>query len=129
MRSFRVALLQANFRSSFPEKIPAIKRVAQPRKAMRPEDYQFNHRLLIKLARAAAEQDAQLLVSPESYIDGWSYEHDSFKKVAIAIPGPQIDEHCQVARELGVWFCVAALEKARGSIYNSAVLISSDGSI
>ncbi|MBI4024858.1 MAG: carbon-nitrogen hydrolase family protein [Verrucomicrobia bacterium] len=129
MKKLRIALLQANFRSSFPEKIPAIARVARPRKAMRPEDYEFNHRLLISLARKAAAKGAHLAVGSESYLDGWSYERGSLSKIALAIPGPRTDELCRVAREERLWLCVAFMEKTRKTLHNTAVLISSSGEI
>lgn len=129
MKPLRIAILQANFRSSFPEKIPAIARVARPRKEMHSEDYEFNHRLLISLARQAARKGAKLAVGSESYLDGWSFEHGSLSKIALTIPVRHTDDFCRAAKELRLWMCIAFMEKTKRATYNSALLISASGRI
>jgi predicted amidohydrolase len=129
MKKLRLALLQANFRSSFPEKVPAIARVARPRKRMRAEDYEFNHRLLLSLARKAVAKGAQLVVGPESYLDGWSFERGSLPRIALSLEDPRITECRNLARKLRLWMCIAFMEKTKRAIYNSAILISSTGKI
>ena len=129
MKRLYIGLLQSNFRSSFPERIPAIARVARPRKEMRCEDYEFNHRLLLSLVGKAAAKGAQLVVGSESYLDGWSFEHGSLSKIALTIPSRHTDDFCRAARELRLWMCIAFMEKTKRAIYNSALLISSRGEI
>ena len=47
MRRFKVGLLQGVFRSAFKETIPEVARVARPQAEMGPEDFRYNHGLLI----------------------------------------------------------------------------------
>jgi len=129
MKPLRIAFLQANFRSSFPEKIPAIARVARPGKQMRLEDYEFNHRLLLSLARQAKAKGADIVVGSESYLDGWSFARGSLPRIALAVGDRPVDDLRRAARELRLWMCIAFMEKTKRTIYNSALLISSSGKI
>lgn len=129
MRRFKVGLLQGVFRSAFKETIPEIARVARPQAQMGPEDFRYNHGLLIALAREAAGKGADLVLGPESYLDGWSARPDVLQAVATTIPGPEVDELCATAGELGVWMCAGLFERKGRDIYNSVVLLSSGGRI
>ena len=129
MKQVRIALLQGNFRSSFAETIPEIAQIAQFKEQMGPEDFRYNQDLLISLTRQAAASGAELVVSPESYLDGWSFRREVCCKVATTIPGPETEELSALASELKVWMCVGLFEKAQGRLFNSAVLLASDGKI
>ena len=112
MRKLTIALLQGNFRSAFDETIPEIAQIADRRADMGPEDFRSNQRLLISLARRAAEEGAELVVGPESYLDGWSNSWEILNAAATTIPGPETDELCAIARELKIWMCVCLFEKS-----------------
>jgi predicted amidohydrolase len=127
VRRLKIGLLQGNFRSAFPETIPEIARVAQPREQMSVDDFRYNQQLLILLAHEAALAGADLVVGPESYLDGWSANFEILCAAATEIPGAITEELCAVAAELRIWMCVGLFEKAEGKIFNSAVLISSEG--
>ena len=129
MKPLKVGLLQATFRSAFRETIPDIARESRPQEQMGEEDFRHNHELLIAMAREAAGKGADLVLGPESYLDGWSARADILQRVARPIPGPEIEQLCDVAAELKIWMCVGLFERADGAIYNSAVLISSEGRI
>ena len=125
----RIGLLQGNFRSSFPETVPEIAKIANFQEEMGPEDFRYNQQLLITLAREAAAGGAQLLLGPETYLDGWSFRADVYQQSATTIPGPEIDELAELAAELKVWICVGLFEKAQGKLFNSAALLSAQGKL
>jgi deaminated glutathione amidase len=129
MKRLKIGLLQGNFRSAFSETIPEIACVAEPRGQMSAEDFRYNQQLLIVLAREAALAGADLVVGPESYVDGWSANFEILCTAATEIPGPITDEVCAAAAELRIWMCVGLFEKDQGKVFNSAVLISSEGEI
>ena len=129
MKPLRIALLQANFRSSFPEQLAPIARVACPRTKMAPEDYDFNHQRLISLVRKAAGAGAEIAVSPESYVDGWSVAPGTMRTASFSIDSRRAQELCQVAKESRLWLCAGFLEESDEAIYNSALLSSSSGEI
>ena len=129
MKKVTIGLIQGNFRSSFAETVPEIAQVARFQEQMGPEDFAFNHKLFVSLAREAASARADLVVSPESYPDGWSVRPEVCDKVATTIPGPEVDELSAMAAELKLWMCVGLFEKSNGKLFNSAALISSDGKL
>ncbi len=129
MQPVKIALLQCNFRSAFDETIPSIARVAGPRSAMTPDDLRFNHELLISQAREAAAMGAKLLVTPESYLDGWSFDASIMERTAMTIPGPRIDELVRLSAELVVWMLVAVMVKTDRGLYNACVVIDDRGQI
>ena len=129
MKPITLGLLQCNFRSAFDEKIPQIARVAGQKCPMYPRDVRFNHELLIAQMRDAACHGAKLLLTPESYLDGWSFDKDILDRVATTVPGPQTEELGSLARHLGVWLCVAMFVREDGQVFNAAVIIDDSGGV
>ena len=86
MKPVTLRLLQCNFRSAFDEKIPQVVHVAGRKYPMRPEDVRFNHELLITQLRDAADHGAKLLLTPESYLDGWSYNSTAGRSLDASPP-------------------------------------------
>jgi N-carbamoylputrescine amidase len=129
MQTFTVGLIQANFRSGFEEKNAAIARVADFSPRMGPAEFAHNHALFASMVRDAASRGAQLVLGPESYLDGWSFKPEVLDAIAAPIPGPQTDALAQLARDAGVWICIGVFERAGRDIYNSAVLVSADGDL
>jgi nitrilase len=96
------------------------------------------------LTDAAAGQGAQLVVFPEAFIPGtpiwidtqpiWDGDADWFRLLAenaVVVPGPATDRLGAIAREHGVWLVVGVQEKEPngGTIYNTVLYFSSDGSL
>lgn len=127
MKEMTVGLVQANFRSAFDEPLVELAAFSQPREDMGPADFAYNRELFASLAQDAANSGAELVLGPESYLDGWSAKADILAKILTTIPGPETDRLSELAQKLGVWLCVGLFEKADRKMYNSAVLISSDG--
>lgn len=128
-KKVKIGLLQANFRSAYICSIPGVVEVNRLKEDMQADDFRFNHELLITLTRQAAQKGAQLIISPESYLDGWSANSGIIERAAATIPGPEVDELCSLAHELKVWMCVGLFEKTQDGIFNSSILISSEGKI
>ena len=129
MKRLKIALIQANFRSAFQETIPEIAAKARNQAELGPEDVRSNQDLFIKMVREAASSGANLVLSSESYLDGWSARSDILQRIAARIPGPETEELGALAKELGVWICAALFERDSPDIYNSAILLSAGGLI
>lgn len=127
--NMKIGMLQGNFRSAFDESDPQIRQNANIVSNFGPGDIRFNQDLLLKLARQAAKDGAELVISPESYLDGWSCRKDIMELTATTIPGPETEELCALAVELKIWMCVGLFEKSDNRILNSSLLISSEGRI
>ena len=80
-------------------------------------------------AQCAACHGAKLLLTPESYLDGWSFDKDILDRVATTVPGPQTEELGSLARHLGVWLCVAMFVREDGQVFNAAVIIDDSGGV
>ena len=111
MEKFRMALLQGNFRSNFTETVPQIAETAKFKEQMGPEDFRHNQDLLISMIRRAAGLGAELVVGPESYLDGWSFRKEVCLAASTTIPGPETEELSALASELKIWMCVGLFEK------------------
>ena len=84
---------------------------------------------------AAAEQGAEVAVTPECVLHGYAEQRGSeaqarLRAVAEAVDGPSVMQVRRQANACGVHVLLGFAEKtATGSIHNSAVLIGSDGAI
>lgn len=77
---------------------------------------------------AAAGQDAQIVLLPETLDLGWT--HPSAKDQAEAIPGGEPFERLRAAaREHGFYVCAGLTERDRSQVFNSAVLIDDKGQL
>jgi predicted amidohydrolase len=81
-----------------------------------------------ELITKAAGQGAQVLLLPEAMPLGWT--HSSARKEAELIPG---GETCaalsELARAHGIYICSGVIERCRERIFNSAILIGSEGNV
>ena len=97
-----------------------------------------------ELTADAAARGAQLVVFPEAFIPGtpiwidtqpiWDGDADWFRLLAenaIVVPSPATDRLGAIAREHGVWLVIGVQEREAhgGTIYNSMLYISPDGSL
>ena len=129
MKSFRIALIQANYRSSFKETMPEISRLSVYKKELAKDDFDYNLNLFIKLAGKAASRGADMVLSSESIIDGWSAEYKTIKRAAVSIPGQEVDLLSETARKAEIWMCVGLFVKEESNVYNSAVIFNPEGRI
>jgi predicted amidohydrolase len=79
------------------------------------------------LAERACDEGAQLIALPEICLQwnvpGHAYEH------AVEVPGPEVEVFQKLARTHSSVIAVGLNERADGAVYNSAVVIDSDGEI
>ncbi|HJP31705.1 MAG: carbon-nitrogen hydrolase family protein [Candidatus Latescibacteria bacterium] len=77
--------------------------------------------------RACRDENARLVALPEIAlqwnIPGHPYDH------AVDVPGPETDRFAQIARAHSAVIVVGLHERTAGAVYNSAVVIGSDGQI
>jgi len=78
------------------------------------------------IERAAAE-GCRVVVLPECLDFGWT--DPSARQGALAIPGGHSDLLAQAAREYRIWVVAGLVERDGDRLYNTAVMISSDGKI
>lgn len=96
------------------------------------------------LVAEAARRGAQLIAFPESFIPAfpvWAavqapiHNHDFFKRLAaesIEVPGPEIQQLCDAARENAVHVSIGFSERSSvsvGCLWNSNLLIGAEGEI
>jgi aliphatic nitrilase len=96
------------------------------------------------LIAEAAKNGAKLIAFPESYVPGfplWAAvqspinNHDFFKRFAaesIQVPGPEMQQLCDAAREHEIWVSMGISERTPvsvGCLWNSNVTIGADGTI
>ncbi len=90
----------------------------------------------------AGKSGLELLIFPETILPGypyWAMTHDSISYMnrfnrrlhaeAIVVPGPESTELCVAAKKYHCNIVVGINEKQGGTLYNSQLIISSDGEI
>src|SRR5262245_17682300 len=97
-------------------------------------DKQSNLRKLDKFAREAAAAGAQVIVTPEGFLDGYvGNDRDLDKKkyfeVAESIDGPALQRVSGLARELKVHLAIGFPELRGDQVYNSVVIFGPDGTL
>ena len=80
-----------------------------------------------ELVKQAVKEGAQICVLPECMDLGWG-NPDAYE-MAFEIPGRTSDAYCRIARENGVYLVAGLTEKADDRVFNTALLISSEGEI
>jgi predicted amidohydrolase len=80
-----------------------------------------------KFIKIAVDHRAELIILPETLDLAWT--HPSVYEEAEAIPGSRSNFFCNLAKEHRVWLCLGLTEKLHGKIYNTALLINSEGEI
>lgn len=108
-------------------------------------DKQHNLAQAEKWIREAAHKGAEIVVTPESSVQGYvrvkfppgsvmnapNFVTERAKILAMAetVPGPATGRFAKLARELGIWIIFGMDENRQGRLFNAAVLISPNGSI
>ena len=88
-----------------------------------------NRDAAVRLAAAAMDDGARLVVLPECSITGYCFESkDEAMEVAEPVPGPTTDALVGLCRESGAVAVIGLLERASdGILYNSAAVCGPDG--
>jgi len=89
---------------------------------------QRNIRKAEQLIRQAAEQGAQVIMTPEVVLTGF-VGSEREKELAEPIPGPTTERFGRLARELGVYLLVGMSELRGGQIYNAMPVLSPQGEL
>lgn len=75
----------------------------------------------------AAHAGCDVVVLPECLDAGWT--HPASRDIARRVPGPSADRLRDAARTHGIVVAAGLTEDALGAIYNTAILINTDGDI
>lgn len=102
-----------------------------------PWDKEANFRLLDRYARLAAAQGAQVIATPEGFLEGYvgnqhrspGLDRGKYFSVGEQIDGPMLTRVAALARELKVYLLIGFAERRQDRMYNSAVIFAPDGSI
>ena len=86
-----------------------------------------NREVVIRFARQAAAQGAELVCFPELCLTGHWCAGEVWSAAEAVPDGPSCTALCQVARELGIFLSVGLAEKAAGIVYNTQVIIGPAG--
>src|SRR5688572_22699875 len=97
-------------------------------------DKESNLRKLDKFAREAAAKGAQVVVTPEGFLDGYvgnDRDLDRMRHFAVAEPvdGPAMRKVRTLARELKIYLAVGFPELRGEQVYNSVVIFGPDGAL
>jgi predicted amidohydrolase len=98
-------------------------------------DKEVNYRRIEPLIREAARHGAQLVVTTECFLDGYSAEdrtisESDYRALGEAIPGgPYYERLAGLARELKIYLVAGILETKGKDRFNTAVLIGLDGTL
>ena len=106
---------------------------------MMPEPWnkEANYSKLERCARQAAAQGAQVVVTPEGFLEGYVGNRGrtkdlTWERYAAAgerLDGPLLTRVRNLARELRVYLLIGFAELRDGRMYNSAVIFSPEGAI
>jgi hypothetical protein len=109
MKTLKLALIHANIRHKEPDS---------------------NRTVLIDLIRQAAQQGANIVVTPEMAISGYSFSSRTDILPYTEIEnGPTLSRLAEVVKETGIYVCIGLAEKdaCTGIFYNSAFVMGPDG--
>ena len=97
-------------------------------------DKEANFQKLDKYARLAVAQGAQLVVTPEGFLDGYvgndaDLDRKKYFDIGEPIDGPMMRRAGQLSRELKIYLLVGFSELRGEQMYNTAALFSPDGAL
>ena len=98
-----------------------------------------------QLIEDAGRKNARIIVLPETFIPafpnwaieakpplGWNKKCIEYVNESVEIPGPEVDQLCEVAKSIESMICIGVSErdkKFKNSIYNSLIFIGPNGRI
>lgn len=102
-----------------------------------PWDKEANLRLLEKYAREAAARGAQVIATPEGFVEGYvgnqhrspGLDREKYLSAGERIDGPLMTRVAALARELKVYLLIGFAERRGEQMYNSAVVFSPQGEV
>lgn len=112
-----------------------VLRVAGLAVQKREFDCEANIRELEELVKRAADNGAQILVTPEGFLEGYIVQTEGltveqYAGVAQEIPGGYYYERiAEIARKDSVYLAAGMAEKENGLFYNTCALIGPDGKL
>jgi len=100
-------------------------------------DKQANFATLGKYSRQAAAQGAQLVITPEGFLEGYlwnddgdrNFPRDRYFAVGEAIDGPIMRQISSLAQELKIYLAVGFAELRGGAMFNSVAVFAPGGSL
>jgi predicted amidohydrolase len=103
----------------------------------KPWDKQGNVDKLEYFSRRAAGQGAQVVVTPEGFLEGYVWHDDNprdfsreqYVDAGEAVDGPLIGRVRALARDLAIHLVVGFAERRDDRMYNSVVILSPEGSV
>ncbi len=94
------------------------------------DQVEANVRRVVGAIDDAAAQGVQLVVLPETVLNGYMFEDlESVCQSALALEGPELTAIVEACRRGGIIAVVGLLEAADDVVYNTAVLVGPDGLI
>jgi predicted amidohydrolase len=91
-------------------------------------DIEANSTKILEFISRAVAHDAQIVVFPECALTGYNLTLDEAEELAVSIPGAQTELITNTCAHSGILVVVGTIERGQdGRLYNSAVLINSDG--
>jgi predicted amidohydrolase len=102
-----------------------------------PWDKVGNVGLLERFARQSAAAGAQVVVTPEGFLEGYVWNDDNpggfsrqrYVEVGEAFDGPIMGRLGDLARELTIYLLVGYAERRDDRMYNSVIIFSPDGRV
>jgi len=108
-----------------PEHLKVAAAQVEPRILMKAE----NTEKILAMMEIAAKDDARLIVFPETALTGYMLTRNEAEHVAESVLGLSTMKIASKAKALNVYVVVGLIEKAKGKLYNTAVLIGPGGII
>jgi len=90
-------------------------------------DREGNFRRIEYAVETAEKQGAQLACFPETAVLGWV--NGEAHELADPIPGPTTERIAELARKHKLMICIGLAEKAGDELYDSVILVGTDGKI
>ena len=105
--------------------------------APRPWDKEANLAGLERLAREAAEGGAQLVVTPEGFLEGYLWQDDApqefteaqYRAAGEELDGPLLGRVRALAQDLGIHLALGFAERLGDQMFNSAVIFGPAGQL
>jgi predicted amidohydrolase len=102
-----------------------------------PWNKEANFAKLERHTRRAASQGAQLVITPEGYLEGYvgndkrspGLTRERYLTAGEAIDGPYMQRAASLARELKIYFAVGFAERRGEEMYNTVAIFSPEGAV
>jgi predicted amidohydrolase len=97
-------------------------------------DKESNLRKLDKFAREGAARGAQVVVTPEGFLDGYvgndrDLDRQRYFGIAEPLDGPALQRIRDLARDLKIYLSIGFSELRGDKVYNSVVILGPDGAL